>query len=296
MHVHRGSKVIGNTVLPTIETGALVKPTAEYGLNGKAELERGGGGELDLARCIDELGMKQNRDVFTEDRLKLVNELAKVLGGKIAILADSRDQALHGKRVFKQVRVDSENDVGEHLDKPAIGIPCEPRVAGLPDKALNGVVIKAEVENGIHHAGHGKGSSGANRHQQGIVWVAQALSHALFEVASGLIDLVEHALRPFVAAVRIIHAGFACDGETRRNGQPQTRHLGKISPFAPEDKVHTGIALCNIEPICARAKTKHALTSFHTNPLLELRRSSDANRPPSRMGTRRISCMIGRDV
>ena len=161
---------------------------------------------------------------------------------------------------------------------------------------MDGFIVKTEIEDGIHHAGHGERGSGSHGHQQGVIGITQALAHALFEIARSRIYLVKHALLPFVAAVRISHACFASDGKARRNGQTQARHLGKISPLTPKDKVHAGIALCNVDAIRCRTKSVHALFRFHTNPLLKLQRGSDANKPPRRMGTRRISCMIGRNA
>ena len=77
--------------------------------------------------------MKEDRDVIAEDCFELANKLTEVLGGKVAVLPDTCDQAPFRQRIFKQVCIDSKNNIGEHLDKPAIGIPSEPRILGLPN-------------------------------------------------------------------------------------------------------------------------------------------------------------------
>ena len=55
---------------------------------------------------------------------------------------------------FEEPVLDVEHDVAIHRDEAAVGVPGE---AGVATGALEGhhrLVIEAEVEDGVHHAGH----------------------------------------------------------------------------------------------------------------------------------------------
>ena len=106
-----------------------------------------------------ELGVRSGLDVIGEDALKGLDKLLQVLGRKLGIDADAGNQAGLGERVLEQIGVDAHNDIGEHLDKAAIAVPGKTRVLRLGDEALNGVVVETQVEDRIHHAGHGERSA-----------------------------------------------------------------------------------------------------------------------------------------
>lgn len=63
--------------------------------------------------------------------------------------------------------------VAEHVEKPAIGVVGEAAAAALGE-AGDDLVVEAEVEHGVHHAGHGDGGPGAHGQQQRPARVAQA--------------------------------------------------------------------------------------------------------------------------
>ena len=74
LHVHRGTKVVGDAVRLAVNAGALVHPAAENGLDGELELDRWILREGDRA-VLDELGMFFAGNVFAEDALELADEL-----------------------------------------------------------------------------------------------------------------------------------------------------------------------------------------------------------------------------
>ena len=45
-------------------------------------------------------------------------------------------------------------DLAEQLDEATIGIVAKARITGLRDLTPQGLGIQAEIEDGIHHAGH----------------------------------------------------------------------------------------------------------------------------------------------
>ena len=46
------------------------------------------------------------------------------------------------------------HDPAEHLDETPVRVPAEALVAGERDQAVEGLLVEAEVEDGVHHAGH----------------------------------------------------------------------------------------------------------------------------------------------
>jgi hypothetical protein len=68
-----------------------------------------------------------------------------------------------------------EHHVAEHLDQAAIGVIGKAGIIAALGQRFDGLVVEAEVQNGVHHAGHGELCAGANRNQQRIVARAQLL-------------------------------------------------------------------------------------------------------------------------
>ena len=79
-----------------------------------------------------------------------------------------------------------EHDVGIHLDEAAIAVEREAAVAGEFGEAFGGLVVEAEIEDGVHHAGHGGAAARADGDQQRIGRVAEFLAGAAFERGEGV--------------------------------------------------------------------------------------------------------------
>ena len=80
-------------------------------------------------------------------------------------------------------------DAGVHLDEAAIGVPGEALVVHALGEAFDGLVVEAEVENCLHHAGHGAGGAGADADEERILGVAELLLGDLFELGDVFGDL-----------------------------------------------------------------------------------------------------------
>ena len=83
--------------------------------------------------------------------------------------------------LLEAVMVDAEHDAAIHLDEAAIAVPGEARIAGALGEAFDGLVVEAEIEHGIHHAGHRHARAGAHRDQQRIRRVAEAQADRLLD-------------------------------------------------------------------------------------------------------------------
>ena len=267
LHVDGGAELVGDAVLFAIDAGALVHPAAKDGLDGKAQLELRIVWEDGLAIGDLELGIQGGIDVLGEDALKGLDEFLQVLGRKLGIDANAGDQAGLGQGVLEQVGIDTHDDVGEHLDKATIAIPGKTRVLRLRDEALDGIVIEAQVEDRVHHTGHGERSARTNRHEQRIGGVAELLAAAGLEVRLGGNDLIECALGPHVAGTGVLDASLAGNGKATGNRQADTAHLGKVSAFAAKHEVHGLVALGDTGALGVGSKTVNPLAIAHdTSP------------------------------
>ena len=264
------TEIIGNLVLLAVQDGTLGVPGSEDGLLGKAQLQVGILRELGNAVRRD-LGVCLGVDVLREDAFEGLGQVLEVVSGELGVELDALLGLLLVDGVLEQLAVDAHDDVGEHLDEAAVGVPREALVVRLLDEAVDGLVVKAEVQDRVHHARHGERGAGTDRDQQRIVGVADPLAHALLEVLAILVDLVEDAVRPDVARAGVGNAGLAGDGESRRNGQADVGHLGEVRALAARNPLGLVNALAgdlgNVVTVFVNAEFVHVLFS-HLTPLI----------------------------
>ena len=142
----------------------------------------------------------------------------------------------------------------------------------LGDKALNGIVVEAQVEDRVHHAGHRERSARANRHEQRVGGVAELLAAAGLEVGLGGNDLIECALGPDVTGTGILDTGLASNSKTTGNRQADAAHLGKVCAFAAKHEVHGLVTLGDTGALGVGSKTVNPLAIAHdTSPSMRLR-------------------------
>ena len=142
----------------------------------------------------------------------------------------------------------------------------------LGDEALNGVVVEAQVEDRVHHAGHGERSARANRHEQRIGGIAELLAAAGLEVSLGGNDLIECTFWPDVAGTGVLDTGLAGNGKATGNRQADAAHLGKVCALAAKHEVHGLVALGDTGALGVGSKTVNPLAIAHdTSPSMRLR-------------------------
>ena len=107
--------------------------------------------------------------------------------------------------VVEGVALDAEHDAAVHRDEPAVGVVGEALVAGALGQALDAVVVEAEVEDGVHHPGHGELGPRPHAHEQRVVRVAELAAHLLLEPEDVPGDLLVEPVGP--AAVHVGAAG-----------------------------------------------------------------------------------------
>ena len=211
-----------------IGLGAVVVPAPEDGVARLHELLERILREVLAGFLLHELFVFGD-DVLQRVGLKLVVEL------DLLALLDAVEDVL--KLLLRNV----EHHVAEHLDQAAIGVIGEARIVAALGQCFDGLVVQAEVENRVHHAGHRELRAGAHGNEQRIFAGAQLLPLQLFEP----LERGEHLdvdLRADLAA-HVFAAGFGLDRESRRHGQSGIGHLGQACAFAAEDVLHPAVAI-----------------------------------------------------
>lgn len=227
--VDGGAEVVGDAFLAAVELGPVAVPRFEDGLDGEVHLFAGVLGEVPSGLGADGL-------------LEPLDELLQVGGVQVGVDGDALGGLGLLQGVLEEFAVDPEDGLAEHLDEAAVGVPGEALVAGLPGEPFDGGVGQSDVEDGVHHAGHGELGAGAHRHQQRVVVLAEPLAHALFEGFQMSGYLVTECRR-FLAAVQVDLAGVGRDGETGRHGQPEVGHLGEVRTLPAEQILEVLVSL-----------------------------------------------------
>lgn len=257
LDVDGGAPLIGDLVHLAVDVRARVIPAAEHGLDRLDEL---------LVRVLREgLVLIVLIDLLEDD-----DELLEITGVQIDVVRDALG-GLHLVDLFlKQALGHAHDDVRKHLHEAAVAVVSEAGVAGLFGQALDGRVVQAQVEDGVHHTGHGLARAGAHGHQQGIFHVAELLAGQLLK-APDMRENVRLDLRIDLAAVRVVlRAGLGRDGEALRHRHAGRGHLREAGALAAENVSHRGLVAA--ERLAAFAEIiqilfAHSITSICSGSL-----------------------------
>ena len=145
--------------------------------------------------------------------------------------------------VLEHAVIDAEHHVGIHLDEAAVAVVGEARIARAGGEALHGRVVEAEIENGVHHAGHGGARAGAHGDEQRIGGIAECGADCAADLGQRRLDLGLEACGQLAAAGVVGGADLGGDREARRNRQAEARHLGEVGALAAQQVAHVGCAV-----------------------------------------------------
>ena len=222
---------IGNIIVAAIDVRARVVPGAEHGANGLVQLGLGVGGEV-LADLLLILG------------LELLGELLEVGRGQLNVELDAALFLHRVDELLKVLLAHFHNDIGEHLDEAAIRVVNEALEVGIGvacDHSGNDLVVQTEVQDGVHHAGHGSACAGTDGDEQGVLQIAELLAVNFFHLADEFHDLRHDLVVDLAAVLIVLSAGLGGDGETLGNGQTDVGHLSKVRALAAQKLTHARV-------------------------------------------------------
>ncbi len=213
----------------TVDVRAGVVPRTEDRLDRLEELLLGIGGEV-LA------------ELFFILALELVRKFFQIVRSQIDVLRDAL-LFLHLVDEFLEVFLtDFHNDVGEHLDESSVAVVRPAGVARLLCERLDDFFVEAEVEDGIHHAGHGSTRTRTDGDEQGIFQIAEFLAGDLLHLIDVLHDLGLDLGIDLAAVFIVLRAGFRRDRKALRYGKADIRHFGEIRALAAKQLPHFRVA------------------------------------------------------
>ena len=228
LHVDGCAQPVVDVVDAAIGLGALVLPAPEHGIARRTSCSSGFCGKSLPVSFFDQL-LVLGDDVLQRFGLEFVVELD--LFARLDAVED----------VLELLLGNVENHVAEHLDEAAIGVIRKAGIIAALGERFDGLVVEAEVQNRVHHAGHGELRAGANGNQQRIFARAELLSLQLFEPLERVVHL-DVDLRADLAA-HVFAAGFGLNGESGRHGQSGVGHLCEACAFAAENVLHAAVAV-----------------------------------------------------
>ena len=266
--VDGGPERVGDVARPPVDACPRRVPAAEDRADRKPELLAGilrervpGALAVDLLELADDGGQRVRVEVD--------------VGSDAALALRARED------VLEQVRLDTLDDVPEHLQEPPVGVEREPPVAARLRQAIDGLVVQSEVEDRVHHPRHRHDGAGAHGDQQGRARIAEPEADALLERLERLVDLVGQSLGPATARLRGLDARLGRDREAVRHGDPEREHLGKPGALAAEQPPHVGRSLGERVDVAHRPGTYPAVTANAARRPARRR----AGRPPRRRGS-----------
>ncbi len=133
--------------------------------------------------------------------------------------------------------------VAVHLHEAAVGVPREARIARALGHGLHGLVVHAQVEDRVHHAGHRGAGARADRNQQRHLLVAEAHARQALDVLHRFLHFgAQHLDDGLLAVLVVFGAHLRGDGEARRYGNADQVHFCQVGTFAAEQFTHLAVS------------------------------------------------------
>ena len=219
LHVDSRAPFIGYAFHLAVEDGAFVHPRVEHGANGAPQLFVGIRREF-LARDVLHGFLE-----FLYQRLQVFHVQLVVQTHAFGLL-HLLDDGLERVDVVLVGGFHTQHHVAIHLHEATVGVPCEAFVARLASQSGHYFVVQAEVEDSVHHAGHGCTCTRTYGNEQRVLHVAELRVHQAFNHCDGFLHVIfqysHHAVLSFFI---IFGADFGGDGEARRNGHSNKVHF-----------------------------------------------------------------------
>ena len=228
--VDGGAHVVGDAAGVAVGDGAGTVPTAEDGVDGAFEL---------LPRVLGDFGA----DLTLDGLLEVGGDGTELVDGQFLVLGDAGLGLVVVEDFVEDPSVDAEDDASVHVDEAAVGIEGDALVVHEASEAVDGLLVDAEIEDGVHHAGHGDGCAGADGDEEGGVGGAEMAACGGLDVGHVGLHVVPEAVGEAPACVVVGAAGLGGDDEAGRDGQAEASHLAEVRAFASQQVAHTGVAL-----------------------------------------------------
>ena len=228
LDIDRRTEVVIDLVQIAVDHGPVVVPRAEDRLDGQHELL------VDVIR-------ERPPGFLKVEGLAVGNDGVQGIEAQLLIQPHALRVLALLKEGLKLVLGDFHDHVGKHLNETAVGVAGEPLVARVFGQRPEGGRIQAEIEHGIHHAGHGEDRARAHGQEERLVRIAETLARLLFQGPEVARHFLIKALRQALPVTVIIPAGVRSDDQARRDRKAEVGHLRKVRPLAAQQFLHSGV-------------------------------------------------------
>ena len=171
------------------------------------------------------------------------DQLGPIVGGEIGVERVTLALLVAVEQFLEMLVADAEHHVGIHGDEAPVAVIGEAAVAGFLRQRRHRLVVEAEIEHGVHHAGHRGARAGAHRHQKRVALVAENLAGDAADLRQRLLDLGAKLFRVLLLVGVVEGADLGGDGEAGRHRQAEIGHFGKAGALAAQQIAHGGLAL-----------------------------------------------------
>ena len=241
LYVNGSSPGIRNIIVAAVYVGTRIIPAAEYGFYSLNQL---------YLRIIREI-LSDCVFIFC---LELVCQILQILCIQIDVVLNAFFRFLCVNQFLKFALGNFHNDIGEHLNKSSVAVPCPAGIVGFCRQCFYYFFIQSKVQNGIHHARHGGTCAGTDRNQKRILFGSKFLSCDLLHLADVLCNLASDLIVDLPSILIVLCAGLSGNGEALRNGKTKVGHLRKVCALAAEQLAHILVALCEqIDPFSSHS-------------------------------------------
>ena len=257
-NVDGGTPGVRDIVVTTVNIGAGVVPGAENCLDGELQLFHGIGGEV-------------SADLLFVLGLELFCQFLQVRCSQLDVVGDALLLFHLVDELFKILLADFHDNVREHLDETTVGViykALEFRIGVACDHCGDDVVVQTEVQDGVHHAGHGSAGTGTDGNQQRVLQIAELLAVDLFHLADELHDLCHDIVIDLAAILIVLSAGLGSDRKALRDRKANVAHLSEVSTFTAEQLTHRCVAFGEqINKFFTHAKVPFSIEFRSASPL-----------------------------
>ena len=229
LHIDGSAPAVRNVVLHAVVVRAGIVPGAEHRFDRAEEL-------------FLRVGREVRADLLFIFGFELVRKLFQVIRGQLDVLRDALLFLHLVDELLEVLLADFHDDVGVHLDEAAVAVPSPAGVARLLGDDFDHFLVQTEVEDGVHHARHGRTRARTDGDEQRVLLVAELLAADLLHLGDILHDLSLDLGVDLPAILIILRARLGGDGKALRNGQSHTRHFREVRALAAEELAHLCIA------------------------------------------------------
>ncbi len=180
--------------------------------------------------------------LFLEVFLEFGDEILPSAGGNGRIFLDAEASLERVQPMFEVLLRQTHHNSGIHLNKAAIGVIGKALVVYAGCERCDAPVVKPEIQNRLHHAGHGAGGAGAHANQERSLGIPELLLGDFFELGNVLCDLLFELGWKLLAILVVVIARCSGDRKTTRDGQTDSGHLRQAGPFASEEVAPSAVA------------------------------------------------------